>query len=212
MISRIYKITNDINNKIYIGKTCLTIEERFKQHLKDAKSNYKNRPLYDAILKYGKEHFKIELIEECNLSVENEREKYWIEFYNSYKNGYNATKGGEGICLYDYDIIAELIKQNKTTKEITNIIGCCPDVVWKVARLYNLKIYSSSPVLKDAVPVHQYSKNNEYIQSFNSYADAARWLKSNKYTNGNLTGIRSHINHVCQGKRKTAYGFIWKNS
>lgn len=206
MVSRIYKITNDVNSKLYIGKTSMSVEERFKQHLKDAYKGYKNRPLYNAILKYGKEHFKIELIEECPREQENEREIYWINYYNSYSEGYNATLGGEGSCLYDYDEIVSLIKEGKTTQEIISIIGCCKDIVHKVANLYDLKICSSN-----TLKVKQYSKQNEYIQSFNSYADAARWLEDNNYVSGSLNGVRSHIGDVCKGKRKTAYGFIWKN-
>ena len=70
----IYKITNDINDKIYIGKTEFNIEKRFQEHIKDSEKLYKNRPLYNAMNKYGIEHFKIELIEETNNTEE--REKY----------------------------------------------------------------------------------------------------------------------------------------
>ena len=55
----IYKITNLINNKLYIGQTKKTIEERFKAHIKVARQ-HKNRYLYDAMNKYGYENFKIE--------------------------------------------------------------------------------------------------------------------------------------------------------
>ena len=51
--------------------------------------------------KYGIEHFHIEEIEECDDNIVNEREVYWIKFYNSYHNGYNATYGGEGRREYD---------------------------------------------------------------------------------------------------------------
>lgn len=50
----------------------------------------------NAIKKYGSENFHAEEIEECDNSLLNEREKYWINFYNSYSDGYNMTKGGEG--------------------------------------------------------------------------------------------------------------------
>ena len=90
----IYKIVNDINNKVYIGKTEFSIEKRFKEHCRDSKKEHQNRPLYNAMNKYGIEHFKIELIEECNNPEE--REIYWIQHFDSYKNGYNATLGGDG--------------------------------------------------------------------------------------------------------------------
>lgn len=90
----IYKVTNDINEKIYVGQTAFSIEERWSEHLKDRlQQKSKNRPLYNAMNKYGIEHFKIEQIEECPLEQLSEREIHWIEYYNSYENGYNENRG-----------------------------------------------------------------------------------------------------------------------
>lgn len=73
----IYKITNTINNKLYIGKTINTIEKRFAEHIKQSKiPQAKKRPLYNAINKYGIENFTIEIVEECDIKEVNEREKY----------------------------------------------------------------------------------------------------------------------------------------
>lgn len=97
----IYKITNDINNKIYIGKTELpNPEERWKEHLQDyKKKRCEKRPLYDAMSKYGVEHFFFEVIEKTDNTEE--REKYWINELRAYigfkdSKGYNATLGGDG--------------------------------------------------------------------------------------------------------------------
>ena len=60
----IYKITNLINGKIYIGQTRFNVQRRFHQHLYEAKKGELNFPLYSAIRKYGEENFKIECIEE----------------------------------------------------------------------------------------------------------------------------------------------------
>ena len=77
IMSFIYKITNDINNKVYVGKTNLSIEERFAQHKKDAfKDKNEKRPLYSAMKKYGVNHFYIEQIEECDATVAGLREQY----------------------------------------------------------------------------------------------------------------------------------------
>ena len=62
-MSYIYKIINDINDKIYVGKTDFSIEKRFKEHCADAfRERNEKRPLYAAMRKYGIEHFHIELI------------------------------------------------------------------------------------------------------------------------------------------------------
>ena len=96
-MSFIYKIINDINDKVYIGKTDFSLEKRFKEHCKDAfRKNSSSRPLYSAMQKYGIHHFFIQQIEEIESEKASEREKYWIEYYNSYKQGYNATLGGDG--------------------------------------------------------------------------------------------------------------------
>jgi group I intron endonuclease len=108
-MSKIYKITNNINQKIYIGKTDFSIEKRFNEHCKDSvKFSENKRPLYNAMKKYGVENFSIELIEECEPEMASERENYWIIKTESYINGYNATLGGEGSALIDRGKIQEL--------------------------------------------------------------------------------------------------------
>lgn len=87
----IYKITNNLNNKCYIGQS-LIIEERWKEHKRNAWN--KITPLYKAIRKYGLKNFTFSIIEECDSELLNDREKYWISYYNSFNNGYNNNKGG----------------------------------------------------------------------------------------------------------------------
>lgn len=91
----IYKITNNINGKCYIGKTERTINVRWSEHIRLSRLKL-DLPLYRAFLKYGVENFSIEEVEQCNNTVIDEREIYWIDYFNSYKNGYNCTAGGEG--------------------------------------------------------------------------------------------------------------------
>lgn len=82
--------------------------------------------------KYRIEHFHIELVEETNSPEE--REIYWIEKLNAYKNGYNATKGGEGKQLYDHDAIVSALKNAPYSDEITEKFGCSIDIVHQIAR------------------------------------------------------------------------------
>jgi group I intron endonuclease len=88
----IYKITNNINNKMYIGQTIRPLLKRFKEHKKRANCS----ALYEALKKYGEENFTIELIENVeSINLLNEREQHWITFYNTLSpNGYNLTSGG----------------------------------------------------------------------------------------------------------------------
>lgn len=213
MTGYIYKITNTINQKAYIGKTVNSIEQRWKEHRKDYKRKQcEKRPLYDAMNKYGIENFTIELVEEVDIKELSDKEVYWIGYYDTYKNGYNATLGGDGKVLYDYELIAELIQKKYTTAEICQLIGCSRDVIYFVAKKYDLEIFiRQKGFCHKPQQVFQYDKQGKYIQSFESYAAAAQWLEDNGYVSGNLNGVRSHIGDVCKGKRKSAYKFIWKN-
>lgn len=98
----IYKITNKLNLKIYIGKCQCSIEARFKQHCSRAEHWYDkkqdfNSHLYPAMVKDGIENFKIEQIEECQNSKLGAREKYYIKLLDAQNPevGYNIAAGGE---------------------------------------------------------------------------------------------------------------------
>ena len=91
----IYKITNKINGHAYIGLST-NIEERWKQHQSLYNQNREsNKALYKAFQKYGIENFIFEVLEECSILELSEKEKYYIEKFNTYFNGYNMTTGGE---------------------------------------------------------------------------------------------------------------------
>ena len=94
----IYKITNLLNNKCYVGQS-VCIEKRFAQH----KSPYEQQrhselPLYKAFLKYGIQNFSFEVIEECKEEELDVKEQQYIEKFDSlcHHNGYNILSGGEG--------------------------------------------------------------------------------------------------------------------
>lgn len=207
----IYKITNDINNKSYIGKCCSNISERYKQHLRDyQKQTESHRPLYSAMNKYGIEHFSIQEIEECEDSILSSREQYWISYYDTYQNGYNATLGGDGAILYDHKQILELLKTGLAPITIADQIGCCPDVVRDLAKANKITLETNINLKK---PVIQYSKNNEFIQEFKSATEAGEWCVIQGLAKGTSSTARSKITacvNCLDGSRKTAYGYIWK--
>lgn len=99
---RIYRITNDVDGKVYIGQTIRTTEARLQSHFDSAKKpELQHIKFYRAINKYGAEHFKIEQIDSAHNQEElDEKERYWIQFHNSIDLGYNTALGGEGGNTY----------------------------------------------------------------------------------------------------------------
>lgn len=94
----IYKITNNINGKTYVGQSN-NIERRFAQHKSpNEQERAQSKPLYKAFKKYGIEHFSFEVIEECSIEELDNREIYWIKELNSLvsQNGYNISEGDGG--------------------------------------------------------------------------------------------------------------------
>jgi group I intron endonuclease len=95
----IYSILNKVNGQRYIGQTQQDLSKRWRQHLQESKI-HSDRPLYRAIKKYGVGMFAVRIIEEdIPINKLSERECYWIEQFDTYKNGYNATTEGEGGTL-----------------------------------------------------------------------------------------------------------------
>lgn len=116
----IYKITNEMTKKRYIGQTKFTIDDRFNRHLYNARKN-SNSYFYNAIKKYGNENFIVELIEEVDDSLLNEREIYWIKELNTlYPNGYNETIGGTGGDNSSHPNWIEGMKRRRSYKGVEN--------------------------------------------------------------------------------------------
>lgn len=91
----IYKITNKINGHSYIGLST-KVEERWKYHLSPYNQEREShKTLYQAFAKYGVENFDFEILEECKIEELGAKEKYYIDKFDTYHNGYNMTAGGE---------------------------------------------------------------------------------------------------------------------
>ena len=194
----IYKITNCINDKIYIGKTYLNPDQRFKQHCNESKKfEKKNRPLYSAMNKYGVENFIVETVEETDSPEE--REKYWIEYFGSFKNGYNATIGGDGRPYLDYNLIYNTYIKINSIPKTAELCQCCSDSVVKV--LKNRGLTTQDFIKNSSKTVAMLDKNTEEIlKIFPSAREASNFLNKTP----------QHIRDVCLGKRKSAYGYKWR--
>lgn len=95
----IYKITNNTNGKSYIGKSS-NINKRWLTHRSLDYGRTPDKTLYKAFIKYGLDNFSFEILEGMSSEeyekYSNDREIYWINYYNTFQNGYNETLGGDG--------------------------------------------------------------------------------------------------------------------
>lgn len=157
--------------------------------------------------KYGTDAFSIELIEETDSPLE--RERFWIEYFGSFKNGYNATIGGDGAPYIDYDLVVSEYQQLKNQNEVARKLNISSDTVRKILKIYKVKKASQKEVVQRTLGkiVNQYDLDGNFIQSFPSLSAAATFL--GKITNTSF-GATTNISNVCKGKRKTAYGYKWK--
>jgi len=190
----IYKHTNCITNKSYIGYTSSTITKRFNKHIQDAKrgSNYY---FHRAIRKYGETCWVSEILcETSSLKTAHRLEIEMIEKHNTFgRRGYNMTSGGGGT-------VGRIVSNEAKQK----------------SREWHLKFkhsISSKQLMKEKFTalrgkaINQYSKEGRYITTFRSAAEAAVAVG-----NRNLSGA---IHQLCAGtfkhwKQSTVKGFQWK--
>ena len=218
----IYKIENNINHKKYIGQS-VDIRKRWEYHR--CVYTYKtNSRLYAAFRKYGIENFSFEVLEECPIEKLLEREMYWIEYYNTFEQGYNCNIGGcsgkprkvlqydlNGNYLNTYESLT--IAASTLNLSSSNLSSCCTGkqksyggYLWtyedeESPKQYIDNKYGHTTSTNKRI-VQQYSKDNIFIQEYNSAHEAARQIGKPKCAN--------HITECCQNKRKTCEGFIWK--
>lgn len=204
----IYKITNLINEKVYIGQS-IDINYRFHNHKSESfnpKSNAYNTAIHRSIRKYGIENFSFEVIEECAKELLSEREIYWIAYYNSYGNGYNLTSGGEGAPSIDRQAVFNLWDEGFSIDEISKIISCDKHTAIYILESYeqyskeeSYKRGRKNAKNKICKPVLQYDLNGNFVAKYNSATDAANAVKT---TSSNIRGV------LC-GDQQSAGGYQW---
>ena len=214
----IYAHINKINYKYYIGQTILDPKERWRNG-----KGYQRQPkFYRAIKKYTWKNFEHKILEECSTIEEaNKQEKYWIEYYDSIKNGYNVSIGGsipQYFCkaVYQLDADKNIIALFTSTREASRLTGipqanishCCIGKInsangfwWCYINNYDNYICEPMGLSKgQPLRVEQYSITNEFITSFDSLSAAEK-----------ATNIpHQNISKCCNNKLKQAGGFIWR--
>ena len=203
----IYKHINKINKKVYIGQTCLDPERRWRTN----GEGYKDSPkFYNAIKKYGWDNFEHEIIEDnLNSKQADEREIYWIAFYDSYNNddkGYNMTPGGSNYMheLWQDEeyrqkmkkVFSNARKKSWSNKEfaerslgllLNGLQKAWNDPGWRAKRIQNL--------MKDKNPNAKKVINIETGLVFSTIKEASEWAGLNSV---------SGIGQCCKGKQNSS--------
>lgn len=204
----IYMIINKINNKKYIGKTDYDdVSIRWEQHKRDYKKHL-NRPLYRAFNKYGLDNFIFKKI--CDNLYGNDlsnKEIELIKLYDTYKNGYNATLGGEGKLKYvicDFELI-NYYKKVKNIEKTAKYFGCCREIVSMKLKELNVDIVN----LGQKLPMKSvYCK--ELDLQFESILEASRYVVENNISETkDIEMVRRGISRVVNGKRNTYLKMHW---
>ena len=204
----IYKITNDENGKVYIGKTARTVWGRWRNHVSHAVTHKKHScpRLHRAIRKYGEDSFTCEPIQEAPDDVLNDLEKFWIWQYDSANKGYNITLGGEGLLKYEDKEFLEKWNSGMIVKEIAKSTGATCSTV--SARLHALGIDKWEIMKrgkdvgskKNYVPVYMYDLEGNYIRSFKSIGEGNAFI-----------GLKNGVLPALSGYIKQSGGYQWRD-
>lgn len=223
----IYKIVNDVNDKVYIGQTRVATNARFSQHIYDSKHTDGKSRLYNAMNKYGCDKFHVFELQKVSCPTKlglkeklNELEIYYIKSYKSANSlyGYNISIGGQNnnsCCkkISQYDSNGNLIRTWDSITDVSEYYGVtvssisacccgkaksCANYVW---RYCGDSFYKYKNVQKKKVV--NYDLNGNVIGVYDSVADAARLVYGDvSYT--------SAISANCRGKYNKCQGTAWR--
>lgn len=139
----IYKITNKVNGKSYIGQTRYTVEFRWRQHQHKKDNCY----FHNALQKYGADNFIVETLEECDFKDLDSREIFYIAKYDTFATGYNTTIGGDGkrkiVTDNQYDEIKGLYLSGFSSNKIADLYKVNKTTILKILHSMNVKLRSN---------------------------------------------------------------------
>lgn len=221
----IYKITNKVTGKSYIGRS-IHIEKRWKEHLQGKGSVL----LHQNFGQYGINNFTFEILELCNEELLNQKEEFWIKHFDTYNNGYNQNSGGDNVehavkvtkkSVYCYDLNGRFMKEYDSLCEAERQTGIGNSLISRAIKTNGrTKNYQWRDHYLDQIPVYirntnagsiqikgkkikaveQYTLDGKLINSYISISQASKITKIAK----------TSISEVCRNKRKTAGGYVWK--
>lgn len=219
VVCGIYYIKNKINGSMYIGQS-IDIYDRWDKH----KARYDDCTIHRALAKYGIENFDFSIIEECSKNELDDREIYWIAYYDSFYNGYNETSGGKRpthtCCdkpVEMYDLQGNYEKEFPSMSAAARELQCTTCMISAVikgrrptAKGHQFKLKGDDTVIispfikKKSGPIGkaviQYDLKDNIIAEYISISEAAR-----------KTGLhQQNINGVCRGIKHTCGGYKWK--
>ena len=203
----IYKFTSKITGLSYIGQS-IHIETRYQEHL--AKMNDDNSKWHKALTEQGINNFDFSVLEECSVDKLNEREIYWINYYNSFYNGYNSTPGGQS-KYFNPQLIYDGWDAGLSPLEISEQLNISTSCVYN--NLIGYKNYDKhiakvrggqlarKKVLQNNDKIFQYDLDDNFIKAWDSCKEIIR---------ENPTWDSSYIGKVLNGNRSSAYKYQWK--
>ena len=210
----IYKVTNSVNSKVYIGQTVNSLAKRKEKHLRDAKSNIDGSIVfYNALKKYRLSNFQWDIIDSAETKEElNKKEIQWIKKLKSHIRsgcGYNMTIGGEGSNGFKHSEkskrkMSEVHKGFKHTEESKRKmsqnrsgIKRTPEMRKRDSEIrMGLGANEKNPRARAVVKL---SKEGGFLERFPTAKQGAE----------SVNGKRSAISNCCNGESKTSYGFKW---
>ena len=208
----IYKITNHVNGKSYIGQTITSINTRMLKHFSNAKKA--TTGIDYAIQKYGKENFEIEQVCECANENLDDLERYYIQYYNTYNDGYNLTTGGQDIStkiqLNEFEVVHKYLA-GKTIKELCELYNCCDKVISRILHDHKVPIrHNNNESNLEKGKKFQVGENTKAVyvkevnKTFASLKECAEWFIQSGYSKASSMELaRKSLSRALNGDRKT---------
>lgn len=209
----IYKITNMINQKSYIGQTMQTLETRINKHF--SRSQTATTGIDYAIGKYGKENFSVEQLCECDNSQMDELERYYIQLYDTYNNGYNLTLGGQDrstkLPLNESEIIEKYLT-GLTIEQLCKEYGCCNKTISNLLHNNHITIRHNNNAQNILGKGNRFQsgEGNKAVRIeelnliFSSLTECSQWLINNHYSKANsMEMARKSLSRALHSDKKS---------